>query len=230
VISDRRDLSREASYRHRSQVTDHRSLGKGFTLLEVLVAVTVSAILFGLCVAAYVQAGRYKSRSETLLELGVTARGVFDRLAADLEGLHAADSDSAPNGTPEVADYWELETGAMGAAGDRLTFRAATENPGDLDYCTVRYYVENGTLYRELSNLKGGGGSYPLKAECVLAEGVQAVVFGTSPGEFALASPPSALDGRLPGLLTVTLQLVDPRGRPAFRVYSCTLRPGAEER
>jgi len=187
----------------------------GFTLLEVLVAITVATLLFGICIAIYVSVSRYKSRSEGLLFLHETARGVFARMGRDLGGLHVADSDR--DGDTDATDYWEPAAG-------RLTFLTATENPGKLDYCTVGYYLEGGRLYRELSDAKGGSaptGGWPSKADSVVAEGVQ---------EFTVSTVPAApAAGRLPASVTVTLKMSDPGGQPAYRLFTATFRLGAEE-
>ena len=195
---------------------------RGFTLVEIMVAITISAALFGICVAIYINVSKFKSRSEKLLFLHETARGINNRLGRDLEGLHVADTDD--DGDTELADYWKLEPGAMGGAGDRLTFLAAVENPGKVDYCPVAYYVQNGKLYREISDTMGGvapGGGWPAKADCVLANGIERLSVVTNP------ATPAA--GKLPATVTVTVKLADPGGRPAFRWFTVTLRPGSEE-
>ena len=196
---------------------------RGFSLVEILVAIAVSTMLFGICVAIYIKASTFKSRSEQLLYLYEKSRGITDRLARDLEGLHVADSDD--DGTVKLIDYWELEKEPVaGCSGDRLTFLSATENPGRTDCCTVRYYAEDGKLYRELSDLKGGvapAGGWPAKPASVLAEGVERLTVSTVPPE------PAA--GKLPASITITLQLADPDGQPTYRRFTVTLRPGPEE-
>jgi prepilin-type N-terminal cleavage/methylation domain-containing protein len=194
----------------------------GFSLVEIMVAIAVSALLFGICVAIYVQVSRYKSRSEQLLFVHENARGIEARLSRDLRGLHVADSDG--DGDTDPVDYWELESGAMGSAGDRLTFLTAAENAGRLDYCTVRYYVEGENLYRELSAAKGGAapvGGWPAKSESVLAEDVQKLTVSTEP------AAPAA--GKVPATVTVTVKLADPQGQPPYRIFTFSLRPGSEE-
>lgn len=174
-----------------------------------MVAIAVSAALFGICVTIYVNAGKFKRRSEQVLYISEEARGIFDRVARDLAGLHVASE-------ADLADYWDLDAG-----GGRVKFLAATENPGSLDYCTVEYYVESGKLYRQLSADLGGAGSFPAKANSVLAEGIRKLTVGTDP------ESPAA--GKVPRTVTITLELDDPGGRPGWRRFTVTLRPGSEE-
>ncbi len=197
---------------------------RGFTLVEIMVAITISAALFGICVAVYVNVSKFKRRSEKLLFLHETARGINNRLGRDLEGLYVA-------GDTNLIDYWKPED--TEGSGDskvfhKLTFLTATENPGKVDYCTVAYYVENGKLYREVSDIMGGGPpddppgpTWPDKG--LLAEGVEEIEFSTIPNPDGLSA------GKLPATVTVTLKLADPGGSPAFRHFTVTLRPGSEE-
>ena len=189
---------------------------RGFTLFEVMVAIGVATLLFAICTAIFVQVSRYKARSEKLLFITEEAGGTLDRMARDLEGLYA--------GGPALADYWKLETGAMGTAGDRITLLSATENPGKADYCTVCYYVKSGRLYRVLSGGVPPGaapGAWPAESESVLAEGVDRLTVSCTP------DPPAA--GKVPKLVAVTLQMSDPDGKPPYRRFTATVRPGSEE-
>jgi len=184
----------------------------GFTLVEVLVAVSIAVVLCGLCIAIYVKVNAMKSRSEKLLFLTEEANNALGRIARDVEGLYVGDVTQA--------NYWKLESGVMGPSGtwgDRLTLLAATENAGKADYCTVRYYVENGRLYRELSGGVQPDAGWPTKDNSVLAEGVEKLTF-TATGA-----------GKVPQSVTVTLQLSDPGGTPGYRRFTVTLRPGSEE-
>ncbi len=200
-----------------------RASRAGFTLIEIMVAIAVSAALFGLCIAIYVRVSRYKSRSEELLFVHENARGILDRMKRDLGGLYVADNDS--DGTAQLINYWRLEKAPVaGCSGDRLTFLSAAENPGKLDHCTVQYYVENNKLYRELSSAMGGsppGGGWPAKDASVLAEDVEKLLVTTTP-----ATPPAET---LPSKVTITLQLTDEPGTPPYKVFTVELRPGAEE-
>ncbi len=187
---------------------------RGFTLIEIMVAIAISAVLFGACVAIYINVNKFKSRSEKLLFLHETARGVNVRLGRDLEGLYVSDADDPPG-------YYKVEPSPGGVAcGEKLTIRVATENPGKVDYCTVEYYVKSGNLYRVLS---GGepptGGWSVVEEDWVLAEGAESIEFSSS----------SVNQGEVPTSVTVTLKLADPGGTPAYRHFTVTLRPGSEE-
>jgi type II secretory pathway component PulJ len=192
-------------------------------MLEVLVAVAVSTVLFGICVAMFLQVSRYKSRNEGLLLIEETARGAFDRLERDLTGLHVADSDG--DGSVLLTDYWRLEKAPVaGCSGDRLMLLSAVENPGRLDYCTVSYYVKDGRLYRRLSSDLGGEaptGGWPAESASALAENVNRLV--------AIPAPAAPADGRLPETLTFTLEMKDAGSAAGVRRFTLVLRPGAEE-
>jgi prepilin-type N-terminal cleavage/methylation domain-containing protein len=206
---------------HSAFRTPHSAVrSAGFTLVEVMVAVLVSAVLFGICVAIYVKVSRYKARSEKVLFIYQTASGIQSRMRRDLGGLHVSSTDA--DAATDLVEYWQLEkTPVAGCSGDRLTFLTATENPGKLDYCTVSYYVKSAKLYRKLSDSKGGSGPFSAEADSVLAEGVEKLTLVTE--------PLVPVDGKLPAKVTVTLKLADPGGKPGFREFTVTLRPGSEE-
>jgi prepilin-type N-terminal cleavage/methylation domain-containing protein len=184
----------------------------GFTLVEIMVAITVATILFGICTAIFVKVSQYKARSEKLLFMAEEANGALSRIARDLQGLHVADA--------TLNNYWHLEPAAMGTGGDRLTMVSATENAGQADYCTVQYYVANGNLYRLLS---GGipNGAWPVEADSILVQGADNITFSTEPAGTSA--------GKVPARITVSLQMSDPGGQPAYRRFGVSVRPGSEE-
>jgi type II secretory pathway pseudopilin PulG len=186
----------------------------GFTIIEVVVAIGVAVILFGICGTVFVKVNAFKRRSEQLLFMHQEANGALTRVARDIEGLYVAGA--------ARTDYWKLESGAMGAAGDRLTLVCAGENRGRADFCQVQYYVKDGKLYRVLS---GGAppnppGSWSLnEADWVLAGGTDIQIQKL----YLLASGA----GPVPETVTVTLTIADPKFLP--RSFSITVRPGSEE-
>jgi prepilin-type N-terminal cleavage/methylation domain-containing protein len=193
---------------------------QGFTLVEVLVAVSIAVVLCGLCIAIYVKVNAMKSRSEKLLFLTEEANNALGRIARDLEGLYVGGS--------TLAGYWKAEE-PDGALFHKLTVLTATENAGKADYCTVSYYVrldpdKKKRLYRRVSaDLGGVAPDAPLvwPDEAVLVEDADSITFS--------ALPAAPADGKVPQSVTVTLQLSDPGGTPGYRRFTVTLRPGSEE-
>jgi len=188
----------------------------GFTLVEIMVAIGVATLLFAICTAIFVQVSRYKAGSEKLLFVTEEANGALSRIARDIEGLHVSGvAASWPSG-----DATEI---------NKLAFLTATENPGRADYCTVNYYVKldpadrKKKLYRVLSDgVPPAGVTWPTpEADSVLAEGVDRLTVSCTP------DPPAG--GKVPRLVTVTLQMADPDGKPPYRRFTMTVRPGSEE-
>lgn len=191
----------------------------GFTLVEVLVAAALAAVLAAFCALCLVGSISYSRRSEVLLLVHEEARGALDRVARDLEGAFVADASALGN-------YWKPED-----SGHKLTFLSAVENPGKADHCTVSLYVKpdpadgKSKLYRVLDSSMGGiapAGGWPGEAASVLAEDVESVTFETDPAVIA--------GGRLPRLVTVTLVMRYKLGdRTRTRAFTAAVRPGSEE-
>ncbi|MHC4916120.1 MAG: prepilin-type N-terminal cleavage/methylation domain-containing protein [Planctomycetota bacterium] len=196
------------------------AMSRGFSLIEVLVAIAVSTVLFGLCIAAYVQVNKYRRRSEKLLLLSQTARGVNARLARDFECIFVIDDDA--DGTLEIGDYWKPEdiSGTDGTF-TKLSFVCATENRSGLDYRAVSYYVSGTSLVRkEAADMAGLSGA----AATVIAEGVLAMRFQSTP------DPAAVVAGEVPEHLRVYLKLEDEGSRMGYQHFGVALRPRSEEK
>ena len=220
VTGDPKALAFRGPGLHRSPLTDYRSRQAGFSLIEVLVAISISTVLFGLCIAAYVQVNKYRSRSEKLLLLGETARGVNTRLARDFEGVFVIDDDA--DGTLEIDDYWKPENIDGGdQTFTKVSFVCATENRSGLEHRAVSYYVDaqKRLIRREAADMAGLSGA----AGTVLAENVLLVRFQSIPDAGVVVV------GQLPKVLRVYLRLEDEGSRMGYRQYGVTLRPCSEE-
>ena len=179
----------------------------GFTLLEILVAISIATILFGICITIYVKVNAYKRRSEQLLFVSEEARGILTRIARDIEGLYV--SNAAP------ANCFNVPGDAT--ASNKLMLVTAAENDGKADYCKVEYYVDGGHLCRDWREPQPDG-SWPAAPNAtVLAENVDSLTVSAEPGSL------------LPKRVTVTVQMTDRDGSPPYRRYTMTVRPGAEE-
>ena len=62
--------------------------GRGFTLLEVLVSITLSVTLLGLAFVAFRQIQKAAQRNGVMTDLAVEAGYLYQRLASDLAGCH----------------------------------------------------------------------------------------------------------------------------------------------
>lgn len=202
---------------------------RGFTLVEVMVAIAVAALLFGICVSFYVLCTRLKRRSEQLLVLHQDAAGILRTVKRDIEGLYVS-------GTA-VEEYYRVEASPGGAdCGQKLTVVTATENPGKADYCTISYYVKrrdpadpgSGVLYRVLSGGQPPDGGWSLDEEdWVLAEGVRSIRFEPDSD--------SIVDGKVPTAVTVRLRFHDSGGPETAtgdrlpHLFVLKILPGAEE-
>ncbi|HXG62032.1 MAG TPA: prepilin-type N-terminal cleavage/methylation domain-containing protein [Planctomycetota bacterium] len=113
---------------------------RGFTLLELLLALSISAVVLGAAYALF-RAGRsLSSRAEALAEISQAARAVLRRLEGDLRAA--------------VRPSRAFDAGFRGTKGgtealrrDRLEFVTATEAvPGGIDLGAVSYWIiEEGT-------------------------------------------------------------------------------------
>lgn len=119
----------------------------GFTLVEVLVAVSIFSVLVATIYASLMSGMSAKEKGETIVTLAETAQEVIRRLSAELAGCLAYSSGGFSGGPEEIAF---------------VTLRAPAEG-GTPRICRVSYYThdEEGT---ELSSLRHGcrplGGKY----------------------------------------------------------------------
>ena len=89
-----------------------RSRRGGFTLIEVLVAVTLTLVMMAAVVQIFAVVGKSINNSRSTLEMSERIRAVASRLKLDLEGVTA---DMTPPGRPEEGKgYFEYIEGPIG--------------------------------------------------------------------------------------------------------------------
>jgi prepilin-type N-terminal cleavage/methylation domain-containing protein len=106
-------------WRHRRS----RCLG-GFTLLEIIVAVSIFSVIVGVLATAFVQASRTWSQADAIMQTSQSARTAVDMLNRDLQCMLVDSNHAATFGN------------------SALTFNAAVTTPsGACDIATVSYYL-----------------------------------------------------------------------------------------
>jgi prepilin-type N-terminal cleavage/methylation domain-containing protein len=178
---------------------------RGFSLVEMLVAVAISLVLFGICVAAFIKVTRYKRRSEQVLFLSEKARAIFSKMERDISGLHVI-SDSA------VAAYFKINS-------NRLYMCCALENSLDRDYCMIAYGVSAGHLRRD--EYLVGDPEPSIDLWPIFARDAESISFSSV--------PVSPVAGELPGKISISLRLKDPGAKSGYQEFNLTLCPGSEE-
>ncbi|MCX7803970.1 MAG: prepilin-type N-terminal cleavage/methylation domain-containing protein [Planctomycetota bacterium] len=136
-------------------------VGRGFTLVELLVALTIVLIAFAMSTAILVWTAKLKRRVEGSVEQTAAARIFFSQFLRDLCGAYPDSPPGRPPALPPRVVVVGSFKDASGLDHDIIEVKTATdlvpEASGDNpfanvgDYYRVRYYAADGVLYREVN-------------------------------------------------------------------------------
>lgn len=116
---------------------------KGFTLLELLVAVFISALVLALVSASFFQIINAKEKVEDQLELLHEARVVFSRISKDLANVYPRGR--VRNSDANYSYIYFLGTKDEQTDNSRLEFSSFTRNPTetsrDSDQSEIKYFL-----------------------------------------------------------------------------------------
>ena len=156
---------------------------RGFTIAELLVALSIVLIAFTMSTAILVWTAKLKRRVEGGVEQAAAARIFFAQFLRDLAGAYP---DSPPGQPPVVPPKAAVIAGSFKDAGgldhDIIELKTASDmlpeavegnpfaNVGD--YYRVRYYAADGILYREV-NPTGDPGAWSDPAAFDYAAGAE---------------------------------------------------------
>ena len=210
---------------------------KGFTLLEILVAISIVGIIMAAVYGAYtsnmegIQAARGNS------QISQTARIIFDRMSKDLQSAYLGGGFSNRLALGMVAENREIN----GRAADQIDFTAlshlpSTENGLQTDLCELGYPLKEDQdhgpfiLYRRDSGIVdddlGSGGRVEELARMVA--GLDIKFQGKSGSEFedwnTFEEPHK---NTLPSLVQIRLILKDKQGRE--HTYITSVHPELAE-
>lgn len=190
--------------------------GKGFTLIEVLIALSILALIMGMVYGSFVQSRWALARSEEAVADQREVRAVFLNLQKDLTAafLSASQEDRTVFvGTEEYRD---------GRAADRLDFttfahRRRWEEGPEADQAVVGYFLEEGegSLQVLFRREKVPLDEDPFQGGEVLpvATRVVSLDFRFRERDAWRETWDSRVEGRLPEAVWVTLVTRDHRGR-----------------
>ena len=124
---------------------------RGFTLVELLVAVFIAIIIFGIGFSILNAVMVAKKQTEARMRYSESARMFFEMFERDLAGAYG-------NPTIVAASYRDKlsQSGVTGVNSSVVEFTTTADSNSDVvkgtDYIAVRYYAlaSNGILYRQL--------------------------------------------------------------------------------
>lgn len=192
---------------------------KGFTLLEVLLAIFIGSIVLTVLYSSFFQIIKAKDVVESELDLYNEARVVFSKMTEDFESAYASGKvfDSSLAGAPPFFN------GSKDGENSRVNFTSLSRQPAlnstDSDQAEISYYLEpvpESTLYylvREENPRIGagaGGIKYPISESLV---GFNLRYLTENDSEGGLAEEFSGDEaGVLPKAVEVRLTMRSPRG------------------
>jgi general secretion pathway protein J len=135
---------------------------KGFTLMEILIAIFILAIVMSTLYASYSTTFRNIDETEYQAEIYAMARTVMARIAGDLESAYIYSSPGNPNNdTPNIPStfFTGKESSFFGRSSDTLSFSSRAhldfqEDSDNTGRANISYYIKESndnetlTLYR----------------------------------------------------------------------------------
>lgn len=211
----------------RPATSSHMTEGKGFTLLEILIAIFILVTVLSTIYASYTGTLRIVEETQSQAELYQVARVVLERITEDLESLYsptkAAASPVGPSGLEDDEELVGLigeENEIGGQSADTMRFFSRAHlvfGEQDLPCGTaeIGYYVEEDEtgesliLYRsdrlkvEEAPEEGGGG-------LLLCEGLASIDFRYYDADGEEYEDWESQDKGIPRLVSISLEFVNP--------------------
>lgn len=198
---------------------------RGFTLIEILLAIFIFSIIVGTIYASYVGTFRTVNRTQAQAEIYRKARVTLERITEDLESLHYSQIMPDTTSVEEEAEFLGEEGNLNGFTADSLRFVSWAHlvfgaESGGLRKARIYYYVREDEADGSLMLMRR---DIPALAEkppdesggLILCDGLQAVKFayvdGEGEGQGTWDSTAEELQqneaaGRIPRIVKITLQ------------------------
>jgi prepilin-type N-terminal cleavage/methylation domain-containing protein len=187
----------------------------GFTILELMVAMSISLFVTGIAMFAFNRLERYRSIQDKQLRYAEEAQAFFSTLERELGAVYAYGGDQGyvPFEVIPAAPPYSVQL-AFTAAVDGLT----------ADHAKIKYYVVRGHINKLIKDglyrvVASPGYATPVEERCLFAPDVVSLEIRTDP------SPVSA--GTIPAQVLAVIKLPDPNepdNRAADKVWSHWVR------
>ena len=165
--------------------TDKR---RGFTLVELLVAVSISSILIGVTVATYTVFRKAIAQDQNKAALSQNARVALDRISRELRQAPVIVTNLPDNvadtSVPQPGEIEFQDGHAVTGESNYLTYRRYYVSTSILKLDTIEYYFSYQAAVRVEYNSVGTGGVAPLKRVIStqdIADTVQSISFYGGP-------------------------------------------------
>ena len=171
---------------------------KGFTLLEMLVAMAAMVVVTGVALYLLGQTERFRVRAEKRWRQEAQWQAFLSQFERETAGLYYYQGDQFTQPAFEILD-----------GGHRLRMVTAVDNPGNDDHVEVIYYLSpSGGLCRKVR--------YPGEAEPADDDSWLYLPDATA------FSVQAVMNGSLPASVTVTMMLTDPADPEQSLLYKAT--------
>lgn len=203
---------RALKLRWRSRISD-----KGFTLLEVLLAVVIGAMVLTVLYASFFQIIKAKESAENTIELYHEANTVFSRMTKDLQAAYLRGKVFSDSITYPYSSF----VGAKEGDQSFMRFTSLSREPGikskDSDQAEISYYLEpipQSDLFLLIRSenprigTDSGGIQYPISEHIVEFN----LTYISDNVEGPVEEWDSSQTGSLPKAVQVTLTMRSPRG------------------